>query len=219
MDLPAELFLNDATALQDQIIAWRRDLHQHPELAFHTLSHAGIVAAELQRLGLEVATGVGRTGVVGILSGETDGPTVLVRCDMDALPIEEANAVGYRSRTPGTMHACGHDGHTAIGLAVARLLHARRNQIAGCVKFIFQPAEEVAGGANAYHRRWVAGHPRHRRRPGYPLVEHFFPGSGWPVPGPAMAGAAIFEVTIGGRGGQALPPTKPAIRSWRLPRS
>ena len=206
MDLPAELFLNDATALQDQIIAWRRDLHQHPELAFQEIRTAGIVAAELQRLGLEVATGVGRTGVVGILSGETDGPTVLVRCDMDALPIEEANAVGYRSRTPGTMHACGHDGHTAIGLAVARLLHARRDQIAGCVKFIFQPAEEVAGGANAMIADGVLANPAPDVALGIHLWNTLSLGLVGLSSGPVMAGAAIFEVTIVGRGGHGASP-------------
>ena len=206
MDLPAESFLNEATALQDQIVAWRRDLHQHPELAFQEIRTAGIVAAELQRLGLEVAIGVGQTGVVGILSGESDGPTVLVRCDMDALPIEEANEVGYRSQTAGTMHACGHDGHTAIGLAVARLLHARRDQIAGCVKFIFQPAEEVAGGANAMIADGVLADPVPDVALGIHLWNTLPLGLVGLASGPVMAGAAIFEVTISGRGGHGASP-------------
>ena len=173
---------------------------------FRRFRTAGIVAAELQRLGLEVATGVGHTGVVGILSGEADGPTVLVRCDMDALPIEEANEVGYRSQTAGTMHACGHDGHTAIGLAVARLLHARRDQIAGCVKFIFQPAEEVAGGANAMIADGVLANPAPDVALGIHLWNTLPVGQVGLASGPVMAGAAIFEVTIGGRGGHGASP-------------
>ncbi len=97
----------------------------HPELGFHEVRTAGIVAHELQQLGLEVTTGVGKTGVVGLLEGGQPGPTILLRFDMDALPIMEQTGAEYASTSPGVMHACGHDGHTAIGLTVARLLHAR----------------------------------------------------------------------------------------------
>jgi len=206
MDLLSETFSGEAATLKDQIIAWRRDLHQHPELAFQEFRTAGIVAAELQRLGLEVQTGVGQTGVVGILSGKMEGPTVLVRCDMDALPIEEANDVVYRSQTPETMHACGHDGHTAIGLAVARMLHAQRDRIAGCVKFVFQPAEEVAGGANAMIADGVLADPAPDVALGLHLWNTLPVGQIGLSSGPVMAGAAIFEVTITGRGGHGASP-------------
>src|SRR5215813_1327718 len=109
-------WMAQAQALRDELVARRRDFHMHPELAFQEVRTAGIVANELNSLGLEVTTGIGKTGVVAILEGEQDGPTVLVRCDMDALPILEANKTEYISQTAGRMHACGHDGHTAIGL-------------------------------------------------------------------------------------------------------
>ena len=206
MDVLAESFLAEATCLQDQIVAWRRDLHQHPELGFQEIRTGGIVAAELRRLGLEVATGVGQTGVMGILSGDADGPTILVRCDMDALPIEEVNEVAYRSQTPGTMHACGHDGHTAIGLAVANLLHARRSQIAGRIKFIFQPAEEIAGGANAMIADGVLADPAPDLALGIHLWNTLPVGQVGLGSGPVMAGAAIFEVVISGWGGHGASP-------------
>lgn len=136
-------------ARQDAWIALRRDLHRHPELGFQEVRTAGIVATTLHNLGLEVQTGVGQTGVVALLEGAADGPTVLVRADMDALPIQEENEVPYASQTAGVMHACGHDGHTAIALAVAELLSAHRAELAGRVKFVFQPAEEIGHGAQA----------------------------------------------------------------------
>src|SRR5438270_2034762 len=142
-------YFAEAQALLPEMSVRRRDFHRHPELGFQEVRTAGIVAQELNRLGLEVATGVGRTGVVGLLEGGRPGPTVLLRFDMDALPITEANATDYVSQTPGVMHACGHDGHTTIGLAVAKLLTAQREQMAGTLKFVFQPAEEGLGGAEA----------------------------------------------------------------------
>src|SRR5262245_2812479 len=117
------------------MIARRRDLHRHPELAFQEMRKAGIVAAALSELGLEVQTGVGKTGVIGLLEGDSEGPTLLVRADMDALPILEENSTDYVSEAPGVMHACGHDGHTSIGLAVAKMLSERRSEMKGRVKF------------------------------------------------------------------------------------
>ena len=135
-------------ARQDAWIALRRDLHRHPELGFALPRTAGIVATRLHELGLEVQTAVGESGVVAMLEGAADGPTVLVRADMDALPIQEENEVPYASQTAGVMHACGHDGHTAIVLAVAEC-SVRRADLAGRVKFVFQPAEEIGRGAQA----------------------------------------------------------------------
>jgi amidohydrolase len=131
----------------ERMVAWRRDLHTHPELAFQEVRTADLVARELAACGLSVKTGLGRTGVVGTLS-RGDGPTIGLRADMDALPIQEATGVAYASRTPGVMHACGHDGHVAMLLGAARHL-AARTDLTGTVHFIFQPAEECEGGGRA----------------------------------------------------------------------
>jgi hippurate hydrolase len=133
-------------ARQADWIARRRDFHRHPELGFKEVRTAGIVANELARLGLEVQTGVGQTGVIGLLEGDTDGPTVMVRADMDALPIHEENEVDYASQSPGVMHACGHDGHTTMLLGAAALLSEEKD-LPASVRLIFQPAEEKGTGA------------------------------------------------------------------------
>ncbi len=138
--------LAQAQTLANQVIAWRRDIHSHPELSFQEQRTAALVADELSALGIEVQTGVGKTGVVGYL-GE-GGPVVGIRADMDALPIEEANDVPYRSQTPGVMHACGHDAHTAILLGVAKLLAAMPDRPAGQIRFLFQPSEEARDQEN-----------------------------------------------------------------------
>ncbi|GCE10492.1 M20 metallopeptidase family protein [Tengunoibacter tsumagoiensis] len=133
------------------LIATRRDFHEHPELAFEEVRTSQIVAQRLKACGLEVQTGVAKTGVVGILRGEAadaEARTLAIRADMDALPIFELNEVDYRSQIDGKMHACGHDGHTAIALTVADILSKRRHELKGNVKFLFQPAEESIGGAH-----------------------------------------------------------------------
>jgi amidohydrolase len=145
MTTSAEL-LAQAQALSNQVVAWRRDIHSHPELSFQEQRTAALVATELAAMGIEVQTGVGKTGVVGYL-GES-GPVVGIRADMDALPIEEANDVPYRSQTPGVMHACGHDAHTAILLGVAKLLAAMPDRPAGQIRFLFQPSEEARDEEN-----------------------------------------------------------------------
>jgi amidohydrolase len=132
------------------LVALRRDLHEHPETAFEEVRTAGIVAQRLNSLGLEVHTSIAKTGVVAYLHGSQESgntKTLAIRADMDALPIEELNAVDYRSQASGKMHACGHDGHTSILLTVAELLTHRRDDFSGTIKFIFQPAEEIVGGA------------------------------------------------------------------------
>src|SRR5215472_12876224 len=136
--------------LVPDMIALRRDLHEHPELAYEEVRTAGIVAQRLCGLGLEVQAGVAQTGVVGLLRGgasQAGAKTIAIRADMDALPIHELNEIDYRSTVEGKMHACGHDGHTAIALAVAALLSKRQAELTGNVKFLFQPAEEGRGGA------------------------------------------------------------------------
>ncbi len=111
--------------LTDKMISWRRDFHRHPEIGLKETRTAGIVAGHLEKLGLEVQTGIGETGVVGLLEGNRPGKTLMLRADMDALPIQEANNVPYRSNNNNLMHACAHDGHTAILMAVAELLAGR----------------------------------------------------------------------------------------------
>ena len=139
-------FLQHAEELFPYTQTLRRDFHKHPELGFNEIRTGGIVAKELEALGLEVTKGVGKTGVVGYLEGSRPGPTILLRFDMDALPINEETGAEYSSTNPGVMHACGHDGHTAIGLTVAKMLHAHRDELAGSIKFCFQPSEEGTNG-------------------------------------------------------------------------
>lgn len=134
------------------MVTRRRQYHMHPELSFEEHETAASIAAALREAGLEVTEGVGGLGVVGLLTGTAPGAdsgrTLMIRADIDALPVEEENNVEYRSQTPGKMHACGHDAHIAIGLALAEVLAARHDQLAGRVKFAFQPAEEKASGAD-----------------------------------------------------------------------
>jgi len=184
----------------------RRDFHRHPELGFQEVRTAGIVARDLTELGLEVSTGIGKTGVVATLEGARPGPVLLVRFDMDALPIQEETGAEYASETPGVMHACGHDGHTAIGLTVAKMLEAHKDELGGTVKLVFQPAEEGLGGAEAMVADGVLDHPK----PGQSLSLHLWNDKplGWigVTPGPAMSASDRFIVKIIGRGGHGAEP-------------
>ncbi len=208
-------FLTQAHELFPFTQAVRRDLHMHPELGFHEVRTAGLVARELQALGLEVSTGVAKTGVVGLLEGGKPGPIVLLRFDMDALPVTEETGAAYASTVPGVMHACGHDGHTAIGLTVARLLHARRSELTGTVKFVFQPAEEgtcgeeMGGNERMIHEGVLEG-----PRPDLALALHLWNEKplGWihAAAGPVMAGAEEFKITVAGRGGHGALPNRTA---------
>jgi amidohydrolase len=199
-------FTAQAEALRDELIARRRDFHMHPELAFEEVRTAGIVAQELGVLGLEVQAGVGKTGVVAILEGDHDGPTVLVRADMDALPILEENQNDYVSQSPGIMHACGHDGHTTIALGVAKLLSQQRHKIAGRIKFVFQPAEEIVGGARAMIADGVLQDPRPDVTLGLHLWNSMPLGKLGVADGPVMAGSSVFTLKITGKGGHAASP-------------
>jgi len=199
-------FINEAQALFETTRALRRDFHRHPELGFNEFRTAGVVTRELNDLGLEVSTGIGKTGVVALLEGARPGPVVLARFDMDALPILEETAAEYASQNPGVMHACGHDGHTAIGLTVAHILEAHREELGGTVKFVFQPAEEGLGGAEAMLADGVLENPR----PDYCLALHLWNDQplGWlgVTPGPAMAASDRFQITLTGRGGHGASP-------------
>src|SRR5688500_9370987 len=158
-------FLEQAEELFPYTQSLRRDFHKHPELGYQEVRTGGIVAKELEALGIEVTKGVGKTGVVGLLEGAKPGPTLLIRFDMDALPITEDTGAEYASTNPGVMHACGHDGHTAIGLTVAKMLHAHRDQLTGTIKFCFEPSEEGnngedTGGAEMMMRDGVLDGPK-----------------------------------------------------------
>ena len=198
--------LAEALELLDFTRKIRRDLHRNPELGFLEFRTAGIVARELRDLGLEVSTGLAETGVVGIVEGDQPGDVVLLRFDMDALPVEEETGAEYASQVAGTMHACGHDGHVAIGLTVARLLSRRKQGLAGKIKLVFQPAEEGLGGAERMIAAGVLENPRAQ----HSLALHLWNEKpiGWYgiTPGPIMAGADIFKIRLYGEGGHGAAP-------------
>lgn len=204
--MDTSVFRTEADAMYDELVRIRRDFHQHPELAFQEIRTASIVAQQLSDLGMEVQTGVGKTGVVAILEGAHDGPTVLVRADMDALPITEANQIDYISGASGKMHACGHDGHTAIALGVAKLFAQQRDNIAGRIKFVFQPAEEIAQGAEAMVADGVLRDPVPDVTLGLHLWNTLPVGKIGVADGPVMAGASDFTIHITGKGGHGASP-------------
>jgi len=197
----------DIGELVPDLIAMRRDLHEHPELAFEEVRTSGIVAQRMRTMGLEVQTGIAKTGVVGLLRGgasKSGAKTIAIRADMDALPIHELNDINYRSTIDGKMHACGHDGHTSILLAVADLLNKRREELIGNVKFVFQPAEERIGGAEPMIKegamQGVDGIIGLHLFSDYPL------GRVGVRSGPVFASADRFILTVKGKGGHAAMP-------------
>ncbi len=196
-----EQLLNDAERLFPYTQGLRRDFHRHPELGFKEFRTARVVAKELTDLGLEVTSGVGQTGVVAMIEGNQPGPVVLLRFDMDALPIEEQTGTEYASENTGVMHACGHDGHTAIGVTVAKLLSGHRDEIHGKIKLLFQPAEEGQGGAQAVLRDGVLENPKVDAALGLHLWNGLALGSAGLIAGPLMAGSDIFSIKITGKGG------------------
>jgi amidohydrolase len=205
--------------LWDQMVAWRRDFHKHPELGFDEHRTSGIIANTLGELGLEVERGIADTGVVAHLIGTQPGPTVLLRFDMDALPIQELNQTDYASVHPGVMHACGHDAHMAIGLTVATILTHRQTELSGRVKFVFQPAEEILGGAQRMVEAGVLENPV----PDFSLECHMWneQPEGWIgiSAGPLLAGAERFEVVLKGKGGHGATPhltVDPVLASAQL---
>ncbi|GHO43968.1 M20 metallopeptidase family protein [Ktedonospora formicarum] len=189
------------------LIATRRDLHEHPELAFEEVRTASIVAQRLKALGLEVQTGIAKTGVTGLLRGGAapeNARTIAIRADMDALPIYELNELDYRSQTDDKMHACGHDGHTSIALTVADILSKRKSELKGNVKFIFQPAEERIGGAKPMVEEGALQ--------GIDAIIGLHLISGVPIgqvgvrSGTVFASADSLQFTIKGKGGHAAMP-------------
>lgn len=201
--------LNRAAELQDEVAAWRRQIHSRPELLFDVVETASFVAEKLKEFGCdEVVTGIGRTGVVGLIKGRTAGrKTIGLRADMDALPLTEVTGKPWASTIPGKMHACGHDGHTAMLLGAAKYLAETRNFV-GNVAVIFQPAEEGGGGGNlmvqdGMMERFAIGEVYGLHNlPGLPVGEFAI------RKGPIMASTDEFSVTVTGRGGHAAQPHK-----------
>jgi amidohydrolase len=212
-------FKEKTLEMREEIITWRRDFHSHPELGFQEKRTSDIVAKTVSGLGFNVQRGIAETGVIALLEGKQPGPTVLVRFDMDALPIQEQTSASYISQNPGVMHACGHDGHLAIGLAVAHLMQLNRDTLRGKLKMVFQPAEEVLGGAKRMVEEGVLENPK----PDYSLAAHLWNEKpvGWVgiSPGPIMAGADILEIKIRGIGGHGALPDQtrdPVVASAHL---
>ncbi|MER8743133.1 M20 family metallopeptidase [Mesorhizobium sp. M1004] len=199
--------LNRAAEMQDEVAGWRRHLHQTPELNFDVFKTAAFVTEKLKEFGCDdVVTGLGKTGVVGIIHGRKgQGATIGLRADMDALPINEITGKPYASTIPGKMHACGHDGHTAMLLGAAKYLTETRN-FAGSVVVIFQPAEEGGGGGNEMvkdgmmERFDISRVFGMHNMPGLPVGQFAI------RPGPIMAATAEFTITVKGRGGHAAMP-------------
>lgn len=198
--------LNRIADFADQMTTWRRHLHQHPELGFDCHQTAAFVADRLRDFGIDqIHEGIGRTGIVAIIDGQGDGPTIGLRADMDALPLDEVTGAEWASTVPGRMHACGHDGHTTMLLGAAKYLAETRN-FAGRVALIFQPAEENGGGADVMVREDIMGRFDIARvfamhnNPGQPV------GSLWTTPGPIMAAVDTFEIHVQGRGGHGAMP-------------
>jgi amidohydrolase len=199
-------FLSQAQELFKYTQSMRRDFHMHPELGFQEIRTAGIVARELQSIGLEVTTGVGKTGVVALIEGSRPGPTLLLRADMDALPIVEQTGTEYASQNNGVMHACGHDGHTAILLTVAKMLHSSRDRFPGTIKLVFQPAEEGQGGAESMIADGVFDNPKVDVTFGLHLWNERPVGWLGIAEGSTMAGAELFTIKITGKGGHGAMP-------------
>jgi amidohydrolase len=193
--------LDQALSLFDYSQSIRRDLHRNPEIGFHEFRTSQVVINELAALGYEVQSGIAETGVVGLLPGLDEYPVIMLRFDMDALPIQEENQTDYVSQNPGVMHACGHDAHVAIGLTVARLLASTEVTRRATIKLIFQPAEEGLGGAERMIAEGVLTNPK----PDFALGLHVWneQPTGWMglSSGPIMAGADTFRVNIQGKGG------------------
>ena len=196
--------IKEIKRFHDEMTEWRRDIHQRPELKFEEYCTADLVAAKLKEFGIEIHRGLAKTGVVGTINNG-DGPSIGLRADMDALPLEENNTFKHASRNPGKMHACGHDGHTAMLLGAAKYLASSKN-FKGTVNFIFQPAEEGGGGGELMIKEGLFEM--------FP-VDSVYGLHNWPgMPagifgvgsGPIMASVDTFDLTINGRGGHAAMP-------------
>ena len=187
--------------LQPQLVEWRRRLHQKPELGFKENLTAEFVSQKLQEWGIEHQIGIAKTGIVAIIESGKPGPVLAIRADLDALPIQEENEVDYRSQHNGIMHACGHDGHTAIALGTACYLAKHKHSFSGTVKMIFQPAEEGPGGAKPMIEAGVLKNPDVDAIVGLHLWNNLPLGTVGVRSGALMAAVEVFDCTIFGKGG------------------
>ena len=192
--------------LEPHLIAIRRDIHAHPELAFEEVRTSGVIAAELDRLGIPHTRGIGKTGIVGLIEGGRPGPVLAIRADMDALPMQEKTGLPWASSIEGKMHACGHDIHSTTLLGAAAVLKQVAPTLAGTVKLIFQPAEETIGGMAAMIADGVMDNPAidmalgFHNHPDMPAGRFAF------VRGPTLAAADRFDIVVKGRSGHAAYP-------------
>ena len=184
---------------RDELIALRRDFHQHPELGFEEYRTAEVVESYLKALGLTTRRMAG-TGVVAVLDGSRPGPVLMLRADMDALPVTEENEIDYRSKNPGVMHACGHDAHMAMLLVAAKVLVSNKSAIAGSIKLVFQPNEEIAGALRMIEEG-VLDHPKVDAVMGIHVWTPVESGKVGITAGPVMGGLDVFKMTIFGKGG------------------
>ncbi|HQN52576.1 MAG TPA: M20 family metallopeptidase, partial [Phenylobacterium sp.] len=202
---PSRFWVEAGDDLLQEMIALRRSIHEEPELGLHLPKTTAKAKAALEGLPLEIYEGPSTTGFVAVLRGPANGRTVLLRGDMDALPLDEDTGLDFSSRTPGAMHACGHDTHVAMLAGAARALCAKRDQLAGTVMFMFQPGEEGFHGA-----RWMLDDGLINPLPDAAFALHISPNIPTGVfagrAGPLLAAADRFEITVKGRGGHASQP-------------
>jgi amidohydrolase len=206
-DLVIKQFKERAEVIYPEIVAMRRKLHAHPELAFEEVKTAAMVCAELDRLQIPYQHSVAKTGVVGIIEGESSGPVTALRADMDALPIQEENSADYCSQIPGKMHACGHDFHTASLLGTARILSENKHLIKGKIKLIFQPSEEkLPGGASVMIQEGVLRNPEVQSILGQHVMPYLDAGQIGIRSGRYMASTDEIYLHIHGKGGHGAQP-------------
>jgi amidohydrolase len=191
---------------REGLLALRRDFHRHAELSLHETRTAEVIAERLRAAGLEVRTGIAKTGVVGVLHGGKPGRTVAWRADIDALPLDEIPDLPFKSANAGVMHACGHDGHTAIAITLAEILAARRSELPGTAVFLFQPAEETFDGAKPMIEAGVLENPHVEKVFALHLTTLLPAGAVAMRPGPSMASSDFFDIEVKGKGGHGAYP-------------
>ena len=196
----------DIRSLQPQLVEWRRHFHQYPELGFKETLTAAFVSEQLKKWGIDHQTEVAKTGIVATIDSGKPGPVLAIRADLDALPIQEENDIPYKSQHQGIMHACGHDGHTAIALGTAYYLANHRHRFRGTVKIIFQPAEEGPGGAKPMIEAGVLKNPDVDALIGLHLWNNLPAGTVGVRSGALMAAVEKFQCTIFGKGGHGAIP-------------
>ena len=204
--MPNPKISDEVKALESTLVATRRQIHAHPEPGFREVRTAALVAGRLRALELEVRTGIAQTGVVGVLRGGRPGPTILVRADMDALPLTEDTGQPFASTNAGFMHACGHDAHVSMALAAAEALSKRRGDLEGNVVFCFQPAEKGPGGALPMIEEGVLDEPRVEAAIGLHVWNELPAGQVGVRPGPLMASVDEIEIVLSGQGGHGAVP-------------